>query len=95
MFYKTRPDGGWRLAQEEETIVQPRSDEKTVLSNLRVLEGAPALSEYWTLFDTNDAVFNAARTAQAATLLFSVTQNVQIEQLGAIFIPCAASAEVH
>jgi hypothetical protein len=36
--------------------VQPRSDEKVVLSNLRVLEGAPALSEYWTLFDTNDGV---------------------------------------
>ncbi|MEF3108211.1 cellulose biosynthesis protein BcsE [Raoultella sp. WB_B2P2-3] len=75
-------EAGWRLAQDEETIVQPRSDEKAVLSNLRVLEGAPALSEYWTLFDTNDAVFNAARTAQAATVLFSVTQNVQIEQLG-------------
>lgn len=68
-------DDGWRLAEEEEATVQPRSDEKVILSNLRVLEGAPALSEYWTLFDTNDGVFNAARTAQAATLLFSVTQN--------------------
>lgn len=75
-------DDGWRLAEEEEATVQPRSDEKVILSNLRVLEGAPALSEYWTLFDTNDGVFNAARTAQAATLLFSVTQNEQIEQLG-------------
>ena len=75
-------DDGWRLAEEEEATVQPRSDEKVVLSNLRVLEGAPALSEYWTLFDTNDAVFNAARKSQAATLLFSITQNEQIEQLG-------------
>ena len=75
-------EDGWRLAEEEEAMVQPRSDEKVVLSNLRVLEGAPALSEYWTLFDTNDGVFNAARTAQAATLLFSLTQNEQIEQLG-------------
>ena len=63
-------------------MVQPRSDEKVILSNLRVLEGAPALSEYWTLFDTNDAVFNAGRMAQAATLIFSITQNEQIEQLG-------------
>ena len=47
-----------------------------------MLEGAPALSEYWTLFETNDAVFEAGRTAQAATLLFSITQNEQIEQLG-------------
>ncbi|AMQ60248.1 TPA: cellulose biosynthesis protein BcsE [Klebsiella aerogenes] len=75
-------DEGWRLAQNEEAVVQPRSDEKIVLSNLRVLEGAPALSEYWTLFETNDAVFEAGRTAQAATLLFSITQNEQIEQLG-------------
>lgn len=74
--------GGWRLAQDEETVVQPRSDERVILSNLRVLEGAPALSEYWTLFDTNDAVFNAGRMAQAATLIFSITQNEQIEQLG-------------
>ncbi len=75
-------ENGWRLAQDEETVVQPRSDEKTILSNLRVLEGAPALSEYWTLFETNDAVFNAGRMAQAATLIFSITQNEQIEQLG-------------
>lgn len=54
-------DEGWRLAQSEEAAVQPRSDEKIVLSNLRVLEGAPALSEYWTLFETNDAVFEAGR----------------------------------
>ncbi|WP_261797712.1 BcsE family c-di-GMP-binding protein, partial [Klebsiella pneumoniae] len=60
-------ENGWQLAQDEETVVQPRSDEKVILSNLRVLEGAPALSEYWTLFDTNDAVFNAGRMAQAAT----------------------------
>ena len=72
---------GWKLAQNEETTVQPRSDEKVMLSNLRVLEGAPALSEYWTIFDTNDAVFNAARSAQAATVLFSITQNEQIEPL--------------
>jgi cellulose biosynthesis protein BcsE len=75
-------DAGWRLAQDAETSVQPRSDEKAILSNVRVLEGAPPLSEYWTLFDTNDEVFNAGRTAQAATILFSITQNTQIEQLG-------------
>ena len=73
---------GWRLAENEEPVVQPRSDDKAVLCNLRVLEGAPALSEYWALFETNDALFTAARTAQAATVLFSITQNVQIEQLG-------------
>ncbi|WP_275896903.1 BcsE family c-di-GMP-binding protein, partial [Klebsiella pneumoniae] len=42
----------WHLAQQEETVVQPRSDEKRVLSHIAVLEGAPALSEHWSLFDT-------------------------------------------
>ncbi|MFW0764780.1 cellulose biosynthesis c-di-GMP-binding protein BcsE [Trabulsiella odontotermitis] len=74
-------NNGWRVSQEVEAIVQPRSDEKDVLCNIAVLEGAPPLSEYWTLFDTNDAVFNAARTAQAATIIFTVAQNAQIEQL--------------
>ena len=61
-------DAGWRLAQDAETSVQPRSDEKAILSHVRVLEGAPPLSEYWTLFDTNDEVFNAGRTAQAGVV---------------------------
>ena len=61
--------------------MQPRSDEKEVLSNINILEGAPPLSEHWTLFETNDAVFNAARTAQAATVIFSLSQNSQVEQL--------------
>lgn len=74
-------DHGWHLAQDEVANVQPRSDEKEVLSNINILEGAPALSEHWTLFDTNDAVFNAARTAQAATVIFSLNQNSQVEQL--------------
>lgn len=71
----------WQLSQDEIANVQPRSDEKEVLSNIAILEGAPALSEHWSLFDTNDAVFNAARTAQAATVIFSLNQNSQVEQL--------------
>lgn len=72
---------GWKLAEQEETVVQPRSDEKDVLSHKNALEGAPPLSEHWSVFDTNDAVFNAARTAQAATVIFTVEQTSQIEQL--------------
>jgi hypothetical protein len=37
--------------------VQPRSDEKRILSHIAVLEGAPALSENWSLFETNEALF--------------------------------------
>ncbi|HIE5390105.1 TPA: cellulose biosynthesis c-di-GMP-binding protein BcsE [Enterobacter cancerogenus] len=73
--------GEWHLAQEEETVVQPRSDEKRILSHIAVLEGAPALSEKWSLFDNNEALFNEARTTQAATIVFALAQNNQIETL--------------
>lgn len=76
-----RVNNRWKLTQDEQTQIQPRSDEKDVLSNKTVLEGAPPLSEHWHLFDTNDGVFDAGLTAQAATLIFSLTQTSQIEQL--------------
>ena len=34
-------EGEWHLAQQEETVVQPRSDEKRILSHIAVLEGRP------------------------------------------------------
>ncbi|MBD4427208.1 cellulose biosynthesis protein BcsE, partial [Xanthomonas citri pv. citri] len=68
-------EGQWELVQKEEAEIQPRSDEKQILSNVAVLEGAPPLSEHWKLFDNNEALFNEARTAQAATLIFSLQQN--------------------
>ncbi len=74
-------DDIWQLAQQEETSVQPRSDEKRVLSNVSVLEGAPALSEHWTLFETNEGMFSEARMAQAATIIFALSQNNQIETI--------------
>ena len=74
-------NGKWELAQQEEAAIQPRSDEKTILSNVAVLEGAPPLSEHWKVFDNNEALFNEARTAQAATVVFSLQQNSQIEPL--------------
>lgn len=73
--------GEWHVARQEETVVQPRNDEKRILSHIAVLEGAPALSEYWSLFETNESLFNEARTTQAATIVFSLTQNNQIESI--------------
>lgn len=74
-------NNAWQLIQQEETVVQPRSDEKRILSNITVLEGAPPLSEHWSLFETNEALFNEARTTQAATIIFSLAQNNQIEAM--------------
>ena len=45
------------------------------------VEGAPPLSEHWQLFNNNEVLFNEARTAQAATVVFSLQQNAQIEPL--------------
>uniref|UniRef100_UPI00222883D1 BcsE family c-di-GMP-binding protein n=1 Tax=Klebsiella pneumoniae TaxID=573 RepID=UPI00222883D1 len=39
------------------------------------------LSEHWQLFNHNEDLFNEARTAQAATVVFSLQQNAQIEPL--------------
>ncbi|WP_262198580.1 BcsE family c-di-GMP-binding protein, partial [Escherichia coli] len=74
-------NGIWTLVQSEEAEIQPRSDEKRILSNVAVLEGAPPLSEHWQLFNNNEGLFNEARTAQAATVVFSLQQNAQIEPL--------------
>nr|WP_318383486.1 cellulose biosynthesis c-di-GMP-binding protein BcsE [uncultured Enterobacter sp.] len=72
---------GWQLARQEEASVQPQNDDKRILSNVFVLEGAPPLSEYWTLFENNEAMFEEARATQAATIIFSLTQNNQIENM--------------
>lgn len=74
-------NGCWTLVQHQEAEIQPRSDEKRILSNVAVLEGAPPLSEHWQLFNNNEVLFNEARTAQAATVVFSLQQNAQIEPL--------------
>ncbi|WP_435946854.1 cellulose biosynthesis protein BcsE [Dryocola sp. BD586] len=74
-----RVNEGWQLVESTETVLQPRSDEKQVLSHISILEGAPPLSEYWQTFDSNEALFEAARTAQAATVIFSLSKNNQID----------------
>lgn len=77
----TEVEGQWQLAKQEDASVQPRSDEKRVLSNVAVLEGAPPLSEHWSVFATNEALFEEARASQAATLIFVLAQNSQIDGL--------------
>lgn len=74
-------DGGWQRIETAETVPQPRSDEKQILSHVAVLEGAPPLSEYWQTFDSNEALFEAARSAQAATIIFSLAKNNQIDAI--------------
>lgn len=74
-------DNGWRLVETTETVLQPRSDEKQILSHVAILEGAPPLSEHWQTFDSNEALFETARSAQAATVIFSLSKNNQIDSI--------------
>ena len=74
-------DERWSVAENAPHEIQPRSDENQVLCTAMSLEGAPLLSEYWSVFASNTELFNAARSAQAATLLFSVEKINQIEPL--------------
>lgn len=71
----------WTLPPQQEIAPQSRNDERRVLSHLSVLEGAPPLSENWSLFDSNDALFAEARQAQAATVIFALTSNSQVESV--------------
>lgn len=87
-------NGIWTLVQSEEAEIQPRSDEKRILSNVAVLEGAPPLSEHWQLFNNNEVLFNEARTAQAATVVFLYSKMRKSSHWPAAFIPCVASAVV-
>lgn len=74
-------DSGWRIAEEKPESHQPRNDDYLYLAHASVLEGAPPLSENWKLFDSNKALADAAYAAQAATLIFSLKQNDQIDEL--------------
>lgn len=71
----------WTLPPQQEIAPQSRNDERRVLSHLSVLEGAPPLSENWSLFDSNDALFTEARQTQAATVIFALSSNSQVESV--------------
>lgn len=73
---------GWRVKEQLEPF-QPQSgsDDYLYLAEKSVLEGAPPLSENWQLYETNDALFQAAYNSQAATLIFSLYSSEQTEQL--------------
>ncbi|AKR79137.1 MULTISPECIES: cellulose biosynthesis protein BcsE [Edwardsiella] len=78
----THTSQGWQ-ANVETTLPppQPHSDEDSYLAHAAILEGAPPLSEHWHLFTSNHELFTAALAAQAATLVFSLMQSDQVDDL--------------
>ena len=57
------------------------NDEHLYLAEKSVLEGAPALSSLWTLFDDNSQLTSRALQASAATVIFNLHHNDQIASL--------------
>lgn len=67
--------------QAEQNIPLSRNDENQFLAQEGVLEGAPPLSAQWQLFSDNESVFSRAQQANAATVIFSLVHNQDINSL--------------
>nr|VXZ91078.1 cellulose biosynthesis protein BcsE [Klebsiella pneumoniae] len=85
-------DAGWRLAQDAETSVQPRSDEKAILSHVRVLEGARRCRNTGRCLTptTRSSTPGAPRKRRRSSSPLPKIR--KLNSWAAIFIPCVASA---
>ncbi|MBU9828293.1 cellulose biosynthesis protein BcsE [Rahnella perminowiae] len=74
---------GWEIQTNVSAAVseQTGDDQWMLLADRSVLEGAPALSERWFLFDDNEALAARAAHARSATVIFALTGNDEVEVL--------------
>lgn len=72
---------GWRALPPPSAAPQPHADEQLVLAQRDFLGETPPLSERWQLFEDNAALSRAAQHAQAATLIFCLDDNSQLQTL--------------
>lgn len=56
-------------------------DQRLYLAEQTVLEGAPALSDHWRLFESRAAVLEQAHLARAASILLTISDNDEVEPL--------------
>lgn len=56
-------------------------DQRIYLTQRSVLEGSPALSDQWRLFEDRDALLQQARQARAASVIVAIDSNQQVEGL--------------
>jgi cellulose biosynthesis protein BcsE len=68
-------------SETEQNIPLSLNDENQFLAQEGVLEGAPPLSVQWQLFSDNEGVFSRAQQANAATVIFSLAHNLDINTL--------------
>jgi len=69
------------LQEQEQSAPLTLNDETLWLAEKSVLEGAPPLSNQWTLYEDNTDLHNRAQQANAATVIFSLQHNDQIPTL--------------
>ena len=62
---------------------QPRvaDDQHVYLAERTVLEGAPSMSKHWYLFESREALLEAADTARAATVIVGIDNSYQLLDL--------------
>lgn len=70
---------GWQLAATEQAQPQSLNDDHEVYCHQSVLEGGVPPSEHWRLFASNSELAAAALTTQAATIVFALQYNRDIE----------------
>ncbi len=56
-------------------------DQRIYLTQRSVLEGSPALSDQWRLFEERDDLLSQARQARAASVIVAIDSNQQVEGL--------------
>ncbi|MGB9095108.1 cellulose biosynthesis protein BcsE [Erwinia sp.] len=69
------------LDQNEQNTPLTLNDEQLYLAEKSVLEGAPPLSTQWTLFASNEEVYDRALQASAATVIFNLKSSDHIPDL--------------
>ncbi|QHM77360.1 hypothetical protein C7M52_03356 [Mixta theicola] len=76
-----RQTGFAAIHEKEQNTPLTLNDEAVCIAEKQVLEGAPPLSSYWQLFDSNELVASRAQQADSATVIFSLSHNEQIRAL--------------
>lgn len=70
---------GWKVREDQKAAARFKHDAHRILCQQSVLQGGIALSEHWQLFADNAALAKAGLATQAATLVFALQYNRDIE----------------
>jgi len=91
---------GFALSASEQASPQltHTDDQRIYLTQRSVLEGSPALSDQWRLFEDRDDLLLQARQARAASVIVAIDSNQEVEglarQLHALRERCGSSLKI-